>query len=66
MARKSIFDIASSSINLPDEVSRIIIMSTKEEILQYSINDYTLFAFVNKFCFRDWEYRNQKTVKYAK
>lgn len=36
--RKSIFDIASASINMADEVDRIVAMSTREKIY----NIYTL------------------------
>lgn len=55
--RKSIFDIASASINMANEVGRIVTMSTKEKVLWYS-SDYSLVEFVNKFCFREWQYRD--------
>lgn len=72
MARKSIFDIASASITLPDEVDRIVTMSTKENILQQYNVEYTLFDYVNKVGFRDWKHRGHfinvkdflKAIKY--
>ncbi len=72
MARKSIFDIASASINMPDDVVRIITMFAKEKTLQQSFIDYTILDFVNKVCFRDWKHRGHfidvndflKAIKY--
>ena len=72
MARKSIFDIASISITLSDEVDRIITMSTKEKTLQQFYIEYTLFDYVNKEGFRDWKHRGHfinvkdflKAIKY--
>lgn len=55
--RKNIFDIASESINMENEVERIITMSLKEKTMYYRYSNYTLFEFVDKFCFRDWSYR---------
>lgn len=54
--RKSIFDIASGSINMANEVKRIATMSTKENTLWYA-DDYSLVEFVDEFCFNDWQYR---------
>lgn len=61
--RKSIFDIASASINMGNEVGRIVTMSTKEKVLyhtnEYGLgDDYSLVEFIDKYCFRKWQYRN--------
>lgn len=55
--RKSIFDIASASINISNEVDRIVSMSVKEKNTYYPPYDLTLFEFVDQRCFRDWSYR---------
>lgn len=55
--RKSIFDIATSSINISNEVDRIVSMSIKEKTLYYSPYDLSVFDFVDKYCFRDWSCR---------
>ena len=55
--RKSIFDIATSSINISNEVDRIVSMSINEKTLYYSPYDLSVFDFVDKHCFRDWSCR---------
>lgn len=55
--RKSIFDIASSSINISNEVDRIVSMSVKEKSTYSPPYDRTLFEFVDERCFKDWTYR---------
>lgn len=55
--RKSIFDIASASINISNEVDRIVSMSIKEKSTYSPPYDRTLFEFVDERCFRDWSYR---------
>lgn len=55
--RKSIFDIASDSINISNEVDRIVSMSLKEKSTYSPPYDRTLFDFVDERCFRDWSYR---------
>lgn len=55
--RKNIFDIASASINISNEVDRIVAMSVKENSTYYPPYDRTLFEFVDEYCFRDWSYR---------
>ena len=55
--RKSIFDIASASINISNEVNRIVSMSVKEKTTYYSPYDLSLFEFVDNRCFRDWAHR---------
>lgn len=55
--RKSIFDIAAASINISNEVDRIVSMSINEKTTYYSPYNLSLFEFVDKRCFRDWIYR---------
>lgn len=55
--RKSIFDIASASINISNEVDRIVSMSVEEKSTYYPPYNLTLFEFVDQRCFRDWRYR---------
>ena len=55
--RKSIFDIASASINISNEVDRIVSMSVEEKSTYYPPYNLTLFEFVDQRCFRDWSYR---------
>ncbi len=56
--RKSIFDIAASSINISNEVDRIVSMSIKEKSTYSSPYDRTLFEFVDERCFSSWSYRD--------
>lgn len=57
MPRKNIFDIASASINVSNEVDRIVSMSVREKSTYSPPYDRTLFEFVDERCFRDWSYR---------
>lgn len=54
--RKSIFDIASASINMANEVDRIVTMSLQEKNMYY-YEYMTVFNFVDKYCFQDWSQR---------
>lgn len=56
--RKSIFDIVAESINMESETNRLVTMSSEEYVL--CVNSYTyktLFNYVDKYCFGDWEQR---------
>ena len=56
--RKSIFDIASESINMENEVKRILtIAKTEKTLCVDDCFDYTIFDFVDEYCFEDWKYR---------
>ena len=56
--RKSIFDIAALSVNVPDEVMRLLKMSMQEQCLWVnSSRFYTIFKFVDEYCFGDWAKR---------
>lgn len=58
--RKNIFEIVSESIDMESEVDRIVYMSRKECTLctyQY----YTIFDFVDGYCFKEWAYRGHFT-----
>lgn len=54
--RKSIFEIASESINMSNEVDRIVNMSLTEKSM-YRYGNYTLFNFVDEYCFKKWSQR---------
>lgn len=56
--RKSIFEIVNENIDMKSEVNRLITMAEDEKILCcYGYSYYSLFDFVDKYCFCDWEYR---------
>ena len=56
--RKSIFDIASESVNMMNETQRLVAMAEKENTLCVSSYEYcSLFKFIDSYCFRDWDYR---------
>lgn len=56
--RKSIFDIASESINMSNETNRLISMTESEKLLCVNTNTYyKLFEFIDEYCFSDWDYR---------
>lgn len=58
MARKSIFDIVSESINMDNETKRLLTMAEDESTLCVNKYSYeTLFKFVDDYCFGEWEYR---------
>lgn len=54
--RKSIFDIASESINISNEVDRIVQLSLKECSV-FFLKTYTLFDYVDRYCFSKWNQR---------
>ena len=57
--RKSIFDIVAENMDLENEAERIVAMAEDEKVLDDRFNTrYTLFQFVNKYCFHDWAFRN--------
>lgn len=56
--RKNIFDIASASINISNEVDRIVAMSIIEKNTYSPPWNKTLFEFVDERCFKEWSYRN--------
>ena len=57
--RKSIFDIVAEKMDLENEAERITAIAEDEKVIDDSLyNRYTLFQFVNVYCFRDWAYRN--------
>lgn len=56
--RKSIFDIASESINMESETNRLVAMSSEEHVLVIDSRVYrTIFRYVNEYCFGEWEQR---------
>ncbi len=58
MARKNIFEIASNSINMSNETTRIVRMFSGEDTLYLSSNDgYTITKYVDYYLFDDWKWR---------
>ena len=56
--RKSIFEIVSESLDMENETYRLLTMAVSEETLCVSsFKHYTLFDFVDEYCFRKWECR---------
>lgn len=56
--RKSIFEIASSNLNMENEAKRIIHMAKKENLLCVDSIEYmTLFDYVDDYCYLDWKNR---------
>ncbi len=56
MARKSIFDIASASLNMYNETDRIIRMAFEEDVISTYKNN-KLVNFVDERCFKSWTHR---------
>ena len=54
--RKSIFDIASSSVNMTNEVGRIVVMLQEEKNMTHTMY-YSILDFVDRFCFKSWSRR---------
>ena len=55
--RKNIFDIASATINIANEVDRIVKMSFEEKNLVHCFDSYSVVEFVDKYCFKNWSRR---------
>lgn len=56
--RKSIFEIVAESIDIAADVDRLITMATEEQFLTVGYcKYYSLFEFIDEYCFRYWEYR---------
>ncbi len=55
--RRSIFDIAEQSINMSNEVDRIVSMSLEEKNMYYRPYSHSVFDFVDKYCFKKWSKR---------
>lgn len=52
--RKSIFEIVSENVDIATDVARLITMASDESVLKVGYSSYfTLFDFVDKYCFRD-------------
>lgn len=57
--RKSIFDIAAENVDIKSEVRRIVNTAKIESTLCVDgYGYYTIFKFVNTYCFCDWAQRN--------
>ena len=58
--RKSIFDIVADKLDMKSDTYRLVTMANNEKTL--CVNgwvNYTVFEFVAKFCFEDWNYRSR-------
>lgn len=55
--RKSIFDIVAASINMESETNRLVTMSSEEKTLVIGASYYTLFDYVDEYCFGEWVQR---------
>lgn len=57
--RKSIFDIVADNIDMESDTFRLTTMMENEKTLCLWRNTYySIFKFVDEYCFQDWEYRN--------
>lgn len=57
MARKSIFDIASESLNISNETNRIVKMFYEEDTICINSTFYTIVEYVESHAFDDWDWR---------
>lgn len=55
--RKSIFDIVADSYDIKMEIVRLINLTINEKVLCVSYKEYSLFDFVDEYCFKYWQYR---------
>lgn len=58
--RKSIFDIVADKLDMEGDTKRLVAMAETEKTLctnKYTY--YSVFEFVDEFCFRDWKYRSR-------
>lgn len=55
--RKSIFDIVAESYDITEEAERIHTMALKENTLYANYTNYSLFDFVDEYCFKSWTHR---------
>lgn len=60
MLRKSIFDLVTEKLDMEGDTYRLVTMADKEQTLCIGKNTYySLYKFVDEFCFRDWGYRSR-------
>ena len=58
--RKSIFDLVADKLDMEGDTYRLVTMADTEKTLCINRNTYyTVFKFVDEFCFRDWECRSR-------
>lgn len=57
MARKSIFDIASKSLNISNETNRIVKMFSEEETLYFHSRGCTIVEYIDACVFQNWKWR---------
>ena len=57
MARKSIFDIASESLNISNEANRIVKMFYEDDTLYRNSSGYTIVEYIENYIFEEWKWR---------
>ena len=57
MARKSIFDIASESLNISNEATRIVKMFYEGDALYRNSSGYTIVEYIESYVFDKWKWR---------
>lgn len=57
MARKSIFDIASESLNISNEAIRIVKMFYEDDTLYRNSSGYTIVEYIESHVFEEWKWR---------
>ena len=57
MARKSIFDIASESLNISNEANRIVKMFYEDDTLYRNSSGYTIVEYIENYVFEEWKWR---------
>ena len=56
MARKSIFDIASESLNISNEATRIVKMFYEGDALYRNSSGYTIVEYIESYVFDKWKW----------
>lgn len=57
MVRKNIFDIVSESINMENEVDRIVALAKTEKVMLRMRCNRSLLEYVDVYCFSQWKHR---------
>lgn len=58
--RKSIFDIVADKLDMEGDTHRLVAMANSEKTLcTNTVSYYSIFKFVDEFCFRDWKHRSR-------
>ena len=57
MGRKSIFDLIKINNTIEKDAERIVTLFIDECIAEFGRQSYSLYDFVDRYCFHDWPYR---------